>query len=900
MPLTPAEKMKRYRENLKKNPDKLEEMRKKNLDRIKSKYKYKKISEMTETEQKHQRKKWKDEKQKQKNKKSQKTVCSGISSTTMADILTDTMGTSSSEITVSETSTETQSTILKLTKSLGSLRRTRKKMKTEYDKAKSRIAYLKRANETARKKIYRLQKHVTDQKKKFETELLKMKARNEILEASLKITYKNCVNNKERDLIKKISNNNLVLNSKAQTSVSKQIGIRCRKKKSVKRIISDLKKSIIEFYIRDDVSRATAGKRECKTLKKNREQIRYLNGSLRALHEKYKKEGGIAAFSTFCRFKPFYILTPRIHNRNTCLCIKHSNMNIKIEALYRHKIIDFRNSHTLLGKIACDVDNFDCMYGLCNKCNDNISINYNLESSGDQNITWQMWETKNHSYKKKTEDGEQEVNTKKTVKSPKNTTVTQLIKLFEADIAGFKKHSFNASHQAKSYKICIDSLMEDEIAIHCDFSQNYECKMSEEVQSMHFGASKTQVTLHTGVIFFKGGQKSFCTVSPSNVHQPHAIWAHLKPIINLGKTFVSNIKRIHIFSDGPSSQYRQKNNFFLINYFSSFYNVDITWSFSESGHGKGVADAIGGVIKRCLDRQVSYGQDIISAADVYLTLQSAVKAVNVIYITETEIDTIKECIPNNLKTIKGTMNIHQVICKRGNDHIQHRILSCFCSSTKMSCTCYNPIEHKFEKKTNVLPQFEHDVTNETGIIENFVVDAYVEHEPQETNFQVEMNKETQSFMLPQSTNLSINHCFTSDINMTSDLPIICIEDDDLPQQSQEKNENGSCLEFCSESKNVEYDKENRRYNDNLTPTQIEPYPTISKNRLESGTKIEKPILSKSLTYVVTRKIACSKCKNPSSLHNLVKCISCKKFFCVTCTEGQSYFDYICNICFGED
>ncbi|XP_047041242.1 uncharacterized protein LOC124645471 [Helicoverpa zea] len=746
MPLTPAEKMKRYRDKLKQNPDKLEEIRKKNLERIKSKYKYKKISELTETEQKKQRKKWKEEKQKQKIKKSQKTACSGSSSTPMADILTDTMkisvGTSSSEITLSETSTETRSTILRLTKTVGSLRRARNKLKTEYDKAKSRIAYLERANETARKKIYRLQKHVTEQKTKFETELLKIKARNEILEASLKITYKNCENNKERDLIKKVANNNLVRNSKAQTSVSKQIGIRCRKKKSVKRIISDLKKSIIEFYIRDDVSRATAGKRECKTLKKNREQIRYLNGSLRALHEKYKKEGGIAAFSTFCRFKPFYILSPSIHNRNTCLCIKHSNMNLKIEALYRHKIIDFRNLHTLLEKVACNVDKFDCMYGICNICNNNILINYNLESSSDPNITWQMWETKNHSYKKNTEDGEQEVITKKTVKSLKNATVAQLIKLFEADIAGFKKHSFNASHQAKSYKICIDSLTEDEIAIHCDFSQNYECKMSEEVQSMHFGASKTQVTLHTGVIFFKGGQKSFCTVSPSNVHQPHAIWAHLKPIINLGKTLVSNIKRIHIFSDGPSSQYRQKNNFFLINYFSSFYNVDITWSFFESGHGKGVADAIGGVVKRCLDRQVSYGQDIVSAADVYSTLQSAVKAVNVMYITETEIDAIKECIPNNLKTIKGTMNIHQVICKRGNDHIQHRILSCFCSSTEMSCTCYDPIEHKFEKKINVSPQFDPDNSNETAILQNFVVDAHVEHEPQETNFQVEINNET--------------------------------------------------------------------------------------------------------------------------------------------------------------
>lgn len=99
--------------------------------------------------------------------------------------------------------------------------------------------------------------------------------------------------------------------------------------------------------------------------------------SLRRLHEKYKKEGGIAAFSTFCRFKPFYILSPTIHNRNTCLCIKHSNMNFKIEALNRRKIIDFRSSHTLLTKVACNVENIDCMYGKCKNCN-RISLHYYL------------------------------------------------------------------------------------------------------------------------------------------------------------------------------------------------------------------------------------------------------------------------------------------------------------------------------------------------------------------------------------------------------------------------------------------------------------------------------------------------------------------------------------------
>ena len=84
------------------------------------------------------------------------------------------------------------------------------------------------------------------------------------------------------------------------------------------------------------------------------------------LHEKYKKEGGIAEFSTFCRFKPFYILSPTIINQNTCLCSKHSNINFKIEALNRNKVIDFRNTHALLAKTARNVENFNCMYGKCN------------------------------------------------------------------------------------------------------------------------------------------------------------------------------------------------------------------------------------------------------------------------------------------------------------------------------------------------------------------------------------------------------------------------------------------------------------------------------------------------------------------------------------------------------
>lgn len=39
----------------------------------------------------------------------------------------------------------------------------------------------------------------------------------------------------------------------------------------------------------------------------------------------------------------------------------------------------------------------------------------------------------------------------------------------------------------------------NEVMVHVDFAENYDCKLNREIQSMHFGASKRQITLHTGI-----------------------------------------------------------------------------------------------------------------------------------------------------------------------------------------------------------------------------------------------------------------------------------------------------------------------------------------------------------------------------------------------------------------
>ncbi len=50
------------------------------------------------------------------------------------------------------------------------------------------------------------------------------------------------------------------------------------------------------------------------------------------------------------------------------------------------------------------------------------------------------------------------------------------------------------------------SLLVCNVSTFCDFSENYSCKNSSEIQAVRFGSSHQQATLHTGVLSI-GGEK---------------------------------------------------------------------------------------------------------------------------------------------------------------------------------------------------------------------------------------------------------------------------------------------------------------------------------------------------------------------------------------------------------
>ncbi|KAL4714627.1 hypothetical protein ACJJTC_019690 [Scirpophaga incertulas] len=112
------------------------------------------------------------------------------------------------------------------------------------------------------------------------------------------------------------------------------------------------------------------------------------------------------------------------------------------------------------------------------------------------------------------------------------------------------------------------------------------------------------------------------TLSSSIKHNPAAIWAHLDPVMKDILTLYPDVTTVHFCSDGPFSQYRQKQNFYLSSTLTFNYGFKaMTWSFFEAGHGKGPADGIGGYLKRSADDMVARGPDISNADNFYECLK---------------------------------------------------------------------------------------------------------------------------------------------------------------------------------------------------------------------------------------------------------------------------------------
>lgn len=379
--------------------------------------------------------------------------------------------------------------------------------------------------------------------------------------------------------------------------------------------------------------------------------------SLKNLHQKFLAEhpGISLSYSMFCRLRPFWVLLPGLTDRQTCLCKTHANAQLIADRLYQSKVLPGYDLENLIEQTHCGPTQKTCMYGECEVC---VNRQFPSQAYDPGEQTW-WFQWKAVLEERVDKDGKKET-FKKVVKTKEFGTLSQLRSDFQELRPRLSRHIYNIRHQYKVLRSLRNNLSENAVVIHIDFSENYSCKYNEEIQSVHFGGSLSQVTLHTGVAYTSSATESFCTLSASKRHDPASIWAHLEPVMRYLLEKYPQLNNFHFVSDGPTTQYRCRKNFF-------FFSTEVftfgarfaTWNFLEAGHGKGAADGIGSVLKRTADNLVSQGTDITDVRSMYEALSSSINVKMWLIPSET-IDKYDTKLPETIPSVPGTMTIHQV------------------------------------------------------------------------------------------------------------------------------------------------------------------------------------------------------------------------------------------------
>lgn len=169
----------------------------------------------------------------------------------------------------------------------------------------------------------------TPEKNKVKKQILQLN----VISTSLRTAYEKH-DNKSKQILKDIVSSEAVEKYNLKTDISKSLGLkgRVRKFKKKERTYKEAKEIRI-FFNRDDNTRMTAGKKECVGRGNDKLQKRFLLTSLKKLYTKYVYEGGKASFSTFKRNRPRNVVRPKLSERNTVACIKHSNLAFKVAHL---------------------------------------------------------------------------------------------------------------------------------------------------------------------------------------------------------------------------------------------------------------------------------------------------------------------------------------------------------------------------------------------------------------------------------------------------------------------------------------------------------------------------------------------------------------------------------------
>ena len=203
-----------------------------------------------------------------------------------------------------------------------------------------------------------------------------------------------------------------------------------------------------------------------------------------------------------------------------------------------------------------------------------------------------------------------------------------------------------------------------------DFAENFSTLWQDEIQSAHW--NKKQITVFTSVTW----QQNLCTstviISDDLTHSRDSIIIFTDKLLT--GILDKNIKKLHIWSDGPSSQFKNCFTAASISWLQKRHMLKIYWNYFATSHGKGPVDGIGGTIKRMAAQKVIWREVNITTAESFYEAINGESNVKVFSVKAEEIrnaiETHLHAVISTAPVLPGIFSAHYLQHKDGTTNMK--------------------------------------------------------------------------------------------------------------------------------------------------------------------------------------------------------------------------------------
>ena len=280
--------------------------------------------------------------------------------------------------------------------------------------------------------------------------------------------------------------------------------------------------------------------------------------------------------------------------------------------------------------------NWDCLVNCCSSCKiaDEFELLRMMCPSAlakidlDSEVTAKLWA------KESVEKIRQSGVSKKfdvPVLEPTKMPVREFLKLFFDKLTtkrGYRWHHHMCHFQRFQYNTMIRNFqkgvyLETTAMFVVDYAEDYRLCGREITSDQYYHAKQTQILGIVEFFFFKRlfhGVSQFILSNQDSPKSSENCIDELKKRILARRQQNHHLKVVHVFSDGSTKEFLNKNVFWGLKDFAKSLQIRLVWHYFANNHGKNICDSEFSRYKRKLDRVVSESQTLLfrSAGEVFL------------------------------------------------------------------------------------------------------------------------------------------------------------------------------------------------------------------------------------------------------------------------------------------